>query len=583
MTAPADDEARQATTVPPLKRQGLREDLPVTAARAGNRPTVISTPLALPFGSTPLDSAEGRQFLQDRLALFSRTVFLLSGFAWGSTQLLELGIPSSDIFSRFWSYGGKWHAVGAGISLGVWLVTRRRQLSLRGLFALDFLGALLALSAYALMSLANVEQEPRRMDLVMMLATMSLLTLRAVIIPSTPRHTLAVSGAAAIPGMILAYYMAQHAPPGTMVLPAYVTTGYVGVWTVLALAISGVASHVIYGLRAEVAQARKLGQYMLEEKIGEGGMGLVYKARHALLRRPTAIKLVLPERVGALALRRFEREVQLTAMLTHPNTVSIYDYGRTPEGVFYYAMEYLDGVDLEELVDRFGPQPSGRVAHILQQIAGSLAEAHGVGLVHRDIKPANVILCDRGGVPETAKVVDFGLVKDVSTLGRGSPSLSSINAIIGTPLYLAPEAIATPDSVDGRADLYALGAVGYFLLTGQPVFLGGSVVEVCAQHLHATPIPPSLRLGQPVSPALETTLLRCLAKKVEERPQTALELLHELRESHVAGWGLLEARDWWKRHGAEARARRRPVSGAGARQHDTMLVDLASRRAEKPR
>jgi eukaryotic-like serine/threonine-protein kinase len=351
--------------------------------------------------------------------------------------------------------------------------------------------------------------------------------------------------------------------------------GEMGVWVALALAISVVTSRVIYGLRCQVAQVERLGQYLLEEKIGEGGMGVVYRARHALLRRPTAIKLVLPERAGPENLARFEREVQLTASLTHHNTVSVYDYGSTPEGVFYYAMEYLDGIDLEQLVVRFGPQPPARVVHVLAQVAASLGEAHSIGLVHRDVKPGNIILCERGGLADTAKVVDFGLVKSVSSLGREGPTLSSANTIVGTPLYLAPEGLVSPDRIDARADLYALGAVGYFLLTGSPVFRGQSLLEVAAQHLHQAPVPPSERVDQPIPQSLEDLLLRCLAKNPLDRPQSAAELIAALSACDVPAWSPRESAGWWLENGLAARARMR--AAAGPKGPGTVIIDLARR------
>jgi len=204
---------------------------------------------------------------------------------------------------------------------------------------------------------------------------------------------------------------------------------------------------------------RRLGQYTLERKIGAGGMGIVYRASHAMLRRPTAIKLLPPDRAGEASIARFEREVQMTAQLSHPNTVAIYDYGRTPEGVFYYAMEYLDGINLEDLVRTYGAQPAGRVLAILDQVCGALAEAHERGLVHRDIKPANIILTERGGEPDVAKVVDFGLVKPIVT-DDPRLTMSMPGVMTGTPLYLSPESLTSPESGDPRSDLYALGAVG---------------------------------------------------------------------------------------------------------------------------
>jgi hypothetical protein len=298
-------------------------------------------------------------------------------------------------------------------------------------------------------------------------------------------------------------------------------------------------------VRKAVLEARRLGQYTLEEKIGSGGMGSVYRGRHALLRRPTAIKLLEPDKVSDLAVARFEREVQLTSQLNHPNTVAIYDYGRTPEGVFYYAMEYLDGINLEDLVARTGPLPEGRVASVLRQVCGSLAEAHGLGLVHRDVKPANIVLNHRGGVADMVKVLDFGLARAVGA--EGEARLTADNAMAGTPLYLAPEAVERPDSVDARADLYAVGAVGYFLLTGTPVFRGNTIMEICMQHVRAQPEPPSRRLGRAVSAPLEALLLRCLAKSPADRPGSAKDVLEELTRCDPGGWGPAEAEAWWVR------------------------------------
>ncbi len=315
-------------------------------------------------------------------------------------------------------------------------------------------------------------------------------------------------------------------------------------------------------VRKAVLEARRLGQYTLEEKIGAGGMGSVYRARHALLRRPTAIKLLEPDKVSDLAIARFEREVQLTSQLNHPNTVAIYDFGRTPEGVFYYAMEYLDGLNLEDLIQRSGPLPEGRVVSILRQVCGSLAEAHGLGLVHRDIKPANIVLNDRGGVADFVKVLDFGLAKSVGA--EGEARLTAANTLAGTPLYLAPEAVERPDTVDARADLYAVGAVGYFLLTATPVFRGNTIMEICMQHVRAQPEPPSQRLGQPVAATLEALLLKCLAKAPEDRPPSAKAILEELMHADPGSWGPAEAEAWWARYKGGSAAPSGPETEATA-------------------
>ena len=229
-------------------------------------------------------------------------------------------------------------------------------------------------------------------------------------------------------------------------------------------------------------------------------MGVVYRATHAMLRRPAAIKLLLKDRVSETDLARFEREVQLTSRLAHPNTISIFDYGRTAEGVFYYVMEYLDGLDLQRLVEQVGPVEPARAIHILAQICGALAEAHALGLIHRDIKPANIVLTERPDEPDVVKVVDFGLVK---RFGGNLAESAAGDAIIGTPLYMAPEAISQPDTIDGRSDLYAVGAVAYFLLTGQHVFQAATVIEICSKHMLETPVPPSQRLGKALPADLE--------------------------------------------------------------------------------
>ena len=289
----------------------------------------------------------------------------------------------------------------------------------------------------------------------------------------------------------------------------------------------------------------QLGQYSLDRLIGRGGCGAVYQAHHRLLRRPVAVKLLDSLRVDGETLERFEREVQLTSNLTHPNTVSIYDYGRTPSGVFYYAMEYLEGISLEELVGRFGAQPPGRVIHILRQVCGSLAEAHGVGLAHRDIKPPNILLTCRGGVPDIVKLVDFGLVEPIQA---GSQAHAPPDGVVaGTPLYLPRERIQQPSVVDVRSDLYSLGAVGYFLLTGRPIFDVETVAEIFWHQVHTVPRTPSAVMGRAVPPDLERILMQCLAKDSADRPQSAAALAEALARCEAAeAWTESLARSWWK-------------------------------------
>ena len=301
--------------------------------------------------------------------------------------------------------------------------------------------------------------------------------------------------------------------------------------------------------RQAVLVAQQLGQYTLEEQIGSGGMGSVYRAHHAMLRRPTAVKLLDPEKTNEAALKRFEREVQLTSQLNHPNTIAIYDYGRTPEGLFYYAMELLDGLTLHDLVQQYGPQPPGRVIALLRQICGSLSEAHSLGLIHRDIKPANVLVNQRGGMFDVIKVVDFGLVKE---LFGDEARITRANAITGTPLYMAPESIDHHQGVDQRVDLYAVGGVGYYLLSGAELFDAESLFELLKLQSTTMPDPPSLRTGVSIPADLERVIMRCLAKSPLDRPQTALELERLLADCADANsWTSEMARDWWHRRDTE--------------------------------
>lgn len=315
-------------------------------------------------------------------------------------------------------------------------------------------------------------------------------------------------------------------------------------WMVAAVAALFAAAALFVLRRLERAEERsaRLGQYVVETKIAEGGMGVVYRARHALLRRATAVKLLRQDMMSAARLRDFEREVRATARLEHPNTVTLYDYGRTPEGVFYYAMELLDGVTLRELVDRFGRQPAARVKRILAQVAAALDEAHGAGLVHRDVKPGNIMLCRQGGEPDVVKVLDFGLVRELEAEGEDVPK-----RLVGTPMYMSPEAIRAPEQVDGRSDLYAVGAVGYFLLAGNHMFRAESVSEVCAMHLGETPRPLSELVPGEVPADLEAVIMACLAKDPDDRPQSAAELRQALgRCEDPGGWTRDDACGFWR-------------------------------------
>ena len=319
-------------------------------------------------------------------------------------------------------------------------------------------------------------------------------------------------------------------------------------------ALAVVPSHVLQRLSRQVSRAREMGSYRLGDLIGRGGMGEVWHAHHRLLARPAAIKLIKVESTlydtpGAarLALQRFRREAEAAASLRSPHTIQLYDFGVTADGRFYLVMELLDGMDLESLVRRFGPQPPQRVIHLLRQACHSLAEAHAAGLVHRDIKPANLHLCRLGLEYDFLKVLDFGLVKHETSSAGEQTLLSGAGLTTGTPAYMAPE-LVSGDPIDGRLDLYSLGCVGYFLLTGELVFEADNVLRMIGQHLRAEPIPPSIRSGRAMPAELECAILACLAKEPAGRPASAIELSRSLATIDVAPWSPEDAQAWWETH-----------------------------------
>jgi serine/threonine-protein kinase len=514
-----------------------------------------------------MDSSDGEvdhALRQDRLSRFGRVL-----------ALVTLGYVALNFGASLWLHRPAHNHSSAPLAVStvafaaLWLLLRGAPRSPRFVRAVEL--STLFVGTAAISSIAVVMDLIAEPDMIVRSLLIDVLLVYAVYVPSSARHTLLVAALMTLPllGSIFlafrAWDPALYDPPaatwpkqqvGDMAYPATIMSS---VWWAIAVAMAAAFSQTIYGLRKAVSDVRRLGQYTLEEKLGEGGMGVVYRASHAMLRRPTAIKLLLPDRSGKDALTRFEREVQRTAMLTHPNTVTVFDYGRTTDGIFYYAMELLEGAALDELVEVDGPQPEERVIHLLEQAAASLAEAHAAGLIHRDIKPGNILVVDRGGLSDLVKVVDFGLVKDVGLNARGEATnevaLTMADAITGTPLYIAPETITAPETVDARADLYALGAVGYWLLTGTHVFGGRSILEVCGHHLHSVPEPPSTRLGAPVASDLEAVILACLAKRPEDRPASAHVLRERLGACAAAGrWTNARAAQWWALHRHQLRS-----------------------------
>jgi serine/threonine-protein kinase len=523
-------------------------------------------------GKASGDSTLGNAFLQERVALYGFGGFMIATTFFVLRVVIVLTVePLPLTHSSF-----VLHELCIASYLAVWLIARRGCYGLWTIRGLDYAGVFLN-TTWTVLTVMGIPMA-NRPDYIIIQCLSLVLMPRAIFVPSSAKRTGAIGALMGVMLLVSMYYASSHADPSTFPdaqrreLSPINTLVRSGAWWALTAGLAALTSHVIYGLQREVHRVRRLGQYALEEKLGEGGMGVVYRANHAMLRRPTAVKLLAPEKAGAVSIARFEREVRLTARLSHPNTVTIYDYGRTPEGSFYYAMELLEGATLEQIVDACGAQPPGRVVHIASQIASALCEAHAMGLIHRDIKPANVMLCERGGIADMVKVVDFGLVKELET---DQGALTHGGTVTGTPLYLAPEAIRLPDQIDARADIYALGAVLYFLLAGEHVFQGQTTMEICAHHLHTAPVPIAEKCRAALAPDLAALVMECLAKDPAARPQSAEQVLERLQScADGKTWSTREARAWWKEHGAKLRDRRapKPVSG-----HSTIAVDLQRR------
>ena len=500
------------------------------------------------LGSVPGDPSEVRAFVQRRVAIY----FGVSFGCWLGGLVIDTAM------------GGLLYVLGPGgliiraattALLGsLWLWTSRGERSVAVVQHIEVAATMVSLGSFV--AVCAVLPATWRPNMLMLFGTAEGLALRAAIVPGRPRRVFIVGLLAHVPvlaGLLHVARVASRDGYPTSVPTLRVEMIGSAIWMLVTLAVTTSIAWVIYGLQRRVAAALKLGQYTLFDKLGQGGMGAVYRARHALLRRKTAVKVMRPSERAEATIARFEREVQLTSEISHPNIVSVYDFGRSPDGSFYYAMEYLDGIDLERLVAAEGPLPAGRVVHILEQVGEALAEAHAFGLVHRDIKPSNIVLCDQRRRPDHVKVVDFGLVKQ---LGMPDPRLSTSNAIVGTPLYFAPESISSPGEVDERTDLYAVGAVAYYLLTGEPVFHGSNPSEVCASVLRDAVEPPSSRLGRPVPAKLEALVLACLAKEKAGRPADAVAFLAALRAcDDVAPWTVEDAHRWWAERGAAVQER----------------------------
>jgi len=373
-----------------------------------------------------------------------------------------------------------------------------------------------------------------------------LIILYGVFIPNTWRRCLLVSLVLALTPLILTPLASYRHEP--LQAELFFSLFDMGILLAVALAIAVFGSYRIQYLEEQAFEAQQLGQYRLKRRLGAGGMGEVYLAEHLLLRRPCAVKLIRPEQAGdPTNLNRFEREVHAMAMLTHWNTVEIYDYGHADDGTFYYVMEYLPGQNLDNLVTRYGPLPAGRAIHLLRQVCAALREAHGVGLLHRDIKPSNIIACERGGVFDVVKLLDFGLVQE-TRMGKDADRLTLHGTIIGSPPYMSPEQAAGKSGLDPRSDIYSLGAVAYYLLTGQAPFVRETAMMMLMAHAYEPVLP--LSTVRPELPLdLQAVVLRCLEKDPEKRYPDAQSLEQALATCEAAQqWTEEEAARWWREH-----------------------------------
>ena len=481
------------------------------------------------------------------LALLYALIFFMAGI------LPALVFPSERVrfFGSFLLWGPG--TIGIAVALLVATVIRSERVPLRMTLSVGLAFEIVSSYAIAAAEFADpvtLEMHRGYLGLSWVAVWVVLFT---VVVPTAPRAVLlaalaSVSSVPVVIGLVIASGVTTF-----RIAPVLFFFGLVFPY-LLVVGMAYVGARVVYRLGTEVKRARELGSYRLEEKLGEGGMGEVWRARHRLLARPAAIKLIRPSvaedpRAGVSeeAVSRFEREAQVIAGLRSPHTVELFDFGRAADGAFYYAMELLDGIDTDSLLARFGPIPAERVIYLLRQVCHSLSEAHASGLVHRDIKPANIVLCRYGEEYDFVKVLDFGIVRTIRAPSEESPVFTRENEIHGTPAFIAPEQ-AIGAAVDGRADLYATGCVAYWLLTGQLVFTG-TAMQLLVQHADKQPAPPSARTELSVPAALDDIVLSCLAKDPAKRPQSARELSRRL--ATVPGesdWTQDRARDWWETH-----------------------------------
>ncbi|MFW6085460.1 MAG: serine/threonine-protein kinase, partial [Gemmatimonadota bacterium] len=471
-------------------------------------------------------------------------VLLMQNVIW---RLFE-PIPAM-YFSDVWPMPGNLIA-GAGVALSLAMVPLANWLSERPHLSIR-IGLGFEILTAALIASLNWQLPEAMMGIGISWVCIVVIAYPAIV-PAAPGHILVASLIAASMDPLM-FWLLAAGEPGVFADGFALTWIFMPNYICAFLAI--VPAKVVRTLGQRVSRARELGSYRLEERLRSGGMGDVYRATHRLLARPAAIKLIRPEVLGAstdeaaeVIVERFKREARAAANLRSPNTIELYDFGTTADGALYYVMELLEGLDLQEMVERFGPLPAARAVHFLRQACLSLGEAHDRGLIHRDIKPSNLVAARLGLGVDHLKILDFGLVKADPAHDADQTKLTSPNVTAGTPAFMSPEVALGEGPVDRRADIYALGCVGYWLLTGKPVFEGATPVAVLMGHVRDDPVPPSQRSELDVPAELDEVILECLAKRPEDRPDTAMELYEDLCCIPVAPWNSTTALEWWSLH-----------------------------------
>ncbi len=515
-----------------------------------------------------LDTSNGAEFVKERVALFAKIVclialaFLVIGVTTGLVVFhrpVRLRVFNSETIA---------HAAGTLLAAVVWLVCRRaRPLSLSALELLDAVALVGCCTAWALF----IQTQSVESVYTGVIAVTLTVLVRSTVVPSKAGRTLRLAVLAHVPVALVVW---MRAGPPVPILgrlpdapPPLFTAINQTIWSIAVIAVATVTSRVIYELRRKVKEANELGPYTLEDRLGAGGMGEVWRARHRFLARDAAVKLIRPEPLMStpsdpdVLLRRFEREACATAALRSPHTVQLYDFGQSEDGTLYYVMEMLVGVDLEMLVSRFGPVPAERAIHILKQVCHSLDEAHQNGLTHRDIKPANIFVSAIGTELDFVKVLDFGLVRlQHERLAPDQVKLTAEGKVGGTPAYMAPEIVVGGPHYDHRVDIYSVGCVGYWLVTGKLVFEGDTAMKMMLDHARTPPPRPQTRTELAIPPELEQVIMDCLEKDPERRPATAAELARRLSACPTPErWTRERAERWWRTH-LPQHLRERPVA-----------------------